>query len=192
MNLKKLINNQTISVDDHKWGNGEIKEWDLESTDIHLEKKTKTRIDGEYRTVTIKVPLNSDRPIKIENKEKHESLEDVPRRLKKEIKAAFANETKRENFIKDLILVLKDFHSILGTMSNARQALLRIAKHFEIDLTYENMIKSFDDVIQRYTESFEDKDGIKYYMTVNNKRIKIGDYKDKKELERLHNNDFTE
>ena len=58
---------------------------------IHTQ--TVKEIDAAILDVKIKVPLNSDRPIKIENRRKSQ-LNEIPRKLKKEIETAFANKQK--------------------------------------------------------------------------------------------------
>ena len=40
MSIHTLIKNQTIMIDDHHWGVGEVKSWDDNSKDIHIDKKT--------------------------------------------------------------------------------------------------------------------------------------------------------
>ena len=70
MGLKSLIENQTIIIDDHKRGNREIKNWDDIQNDVHIDKKTNFRINGKKQNFRIRIPINSDRPIKIENTRK--------------------------------------------------------------------------------------------------------------------------
>ena len=88
MGLKRLIEDQTIIIDDHIRGNRELKNWDDPSVDVHIDKSTNSKINGEWQRVRIRVPINSNRPIKVENKKG--KLEEIPRRLKKEIKDAFS------------------------------------------------------------------------------------------------------
>ena len=46
MSIKKLIDNQTIIIDDHKRGSGEIKNWYDLANDVHIDKLTNFRIEG--------------------------------------------------------------------------------------------------------------------------------------------------
>lgn len=64
MSLKGLIDKQTIIIDDHKRGIGEIKNWDAPSSDVHIDKLTNFPIKGKRQKVRIRIPINSERPIK--------------------------------------------------------------------------------------------------------------------------------
>lgn len=59
MSLKPLIHNQSLIIDDHKWGAKEEKNWDKSSTDVHIDKKTKYPIGGKKQDVRILIPINS-------------------------------------------------------------------------------------------------------------------------------------
>ena len=96
MGLKSLIENQTIIIDDHKRGNREIKNWDDIQNDVHIDKKTNFRINGKKQNFRIRIPINSDRPIKIENTRKN-TLADLPGRFQKEIREAFEDKVVREH-----------------------------------------------------------------------------------------------
>jgi hypothetical protein len=67
MSLRKLIEGQKIIIDDHKRGSGEIKDWDNPANDIHIDKTTNFKVDGTRQALRIRVPINSERPIKIQN-----------------------------------------------------------------------------------------------------------------------------
>ena len=47
MSLKSLIENQSIKIDDHKWGNREIKDWDNKQFEVHIDKTTFYPINGK-------------------------------------------------------------------------------------------------------------------------------------------------
>ena len=94
MALKELIENQTIKIDDHKRGNREIKNWDNARSDIHIDKTTNFPLNGKRQKVRIKIPINSDRPISIEN-ERHQEVNEIPNRLKREIQQALENKQKK-------------------------------------------------------------------------------------------------
>ena len=81
MKLRSLIKNQVLSIDDHKWGCQENKNWDIQHCDIHVDKKTNYPIKGKIREVQIKIPINSNRPIEITDKIKgnKSNLDDIPR-----------------------------------------------------------------------------------------------------------------
>lgn len=191
MKLNSLLKNQTITICDHKWGNREIKEWENPATDIHLEKKTKYKIDGKLQDVIIKLPLNSNRQIKIESKAK-EIKNEIPPQLLKEINTALSDDSVRMLFIRDLIVVLKDYKSNLNNLTKAHNALLLIANHFNLQQTNQNIITQIDKVLKSYTEAFTDEFHNNYYINIGSKRIKIGVYKDWEELEKLHKSEFND
>ena len=112
MRLRSLIKNQVLSIDDHKWGCQEDKNWDIQHCDIHVDKKTNYPIKGKIREVQIKIPINSNRPIEITDKIKgnKSNLDDIPRNLKKEIENAFSNDKIRKAFVIDVYDVLINFH----------------------------------------------------------------------------------
>lgn len=61
MSLYPLIKDQKIIIDDHKRGAGEIKDWDNNENDVHLDKTLKRKVHGKLQTLRIKIPLNSER-----------------------------------------------------------------------------------------------------------------------------------
>ena len=174
MNLNSLINRQTITIDDHKWGAREMKDWDLNSREIHIEKKTHFKLNGKNDEVLIKLPINSDSEIIIKSKKK-DSIDEIPRELLKEIKQAFEDKVARQNFVRDLILVLTDFQSHLDNLEKAKIALIRIAKHFGLDYKPHEIKMDMTDVLNSYTEQYFDKNGRKYFASIDRNRIKIGE-----------------
>ena len=80
MALNGLIKKQTIIIDDHKRGSQEVKNWDDPSSDIHIDKTTNFPLDGKRQKVRIRIPINSDRPIIIENGKRLE-LNEIPKKL---------------------------------------------------------------------------------------------------------------
>jgi|AMWB02.1.fsa_nt_gi hypothetical protein len=173
MSLKGLIDNQTIIIDDHRRGMGEEKKWDDERTDIHIDKTTNYRLEGKRQKVRIRIPINSDRPLKIEN-QRGQYLEEIPRRMQKEISSAFEDTEVRERFMTDLIFVLKDFGSLLDSVEKLRVVFERLSKHFNLKWTEEKIIRYSQDVIKIYTELYRDEDGHSFFITVNRNRLKIG------------------
>ena len=67
MALSKLINNQKIIIDNHNQGCRVINNWDEQSSDIHIDKMTNYKIEGRKQKVRIRIPINSERPLRIEN-----------------------------------------------------------------------------------------------------------------------------
>ena len=174
MALKELINRQTIIIDDHKRGSGEVKNWDDKTADVHIDKTTNFPLNGERQDIRIKVPINSDRPIKIENAKK-KRLNEIPSQLIREIQSAFEDKQQRESFIKDIIEHLKSFDTILSSEERVKQVLSNISKHFDLDWTNEKISTYSDDILSLYTQKYTDKNGRQFFITVDNVKIKIGE-----------------
>jgi len=174
MSIKALIKKQTIIIDDHHWGAGEVKSWDDKSKDIHIDKKTQYKIDGKIQEVRIRLPINSDRKLSIEVKTK--GVKKVPRKLEKEIKDAFKDKSIRKLFVQDLILTLENYSSNFDSLDNTKNALKRISKHFELNWTDNTIIKEIVNTIEivKVEALPTDNNGKKYYISIDRKRIKIG------------------
>lgn len=173
MSLSVLIENQSIIIDDHKRGNQEIKNWDDLSVDVHIDKKTNYPINGKRQNVRIRIPINSERPIIIENGKK-QRLDDIPSQLRKEIRNALENNETRENFLKDLINTIKNFDSILDNEERARQILKNLSRHFNLKWNKEKIATYVNDILQVYTEIYVDKNETQFFITVDREKIKIG------------------
>jgi len=173
MSLKKLINNQTIDIDDHHWGSGEIKNLDDSSKDVHIHKRTQYKVEGKYRKVDIRVPISSDNEIKITSD--LQNLTKIPRKLEKEITEAFKSQIIRKNFIKDLVVILENYESNLDSLEKANEALKRISKHFSLNWTNKEIVKYIGESIEEIEKILIDDKNHEYYISMNNKRIRIGD-----------------
>lgn len=173
MSLRPLINNQSLIIDDHKWGAKEEKNWDKSSTDVHIDKKTKYPIDGKKQDVRIRIPINSDRNISVEIKRDKNS--EVPSRLRKEIIEAFENKKKRDAFIKELIPILENFSSNLDSLEKAESVLKRISKHFDLDWTSQKIENYIRGSLLELTQVYEDENRKQYYITLDRNKIKISD-----------------
>lgn len=191
MSLQTLLDGQTVIIDDHRRGSGEIKDWDDSSADIHIHKETKFQMDGKKQNVTIKVPLNSDTPISITSrktkgsKQKHS---EIPSKLHKEIKKAFKNKTKRKNFIEDVFDTLKDFGSILSNEKEASKVLKRISNHFDLKWTEKKIATYANDLLIQYTQIYTNEDDKKYHITIGQENIKISDTTSYSRVQTLINN----
>lgn len=173
MSLKPLIQNQTLKIDDHNWGSGEIKKWDSDNRDVHIDKSTKYTLEGKKQKIRIKIPINSERPLKIEN-QKGISLNQIPQKLRKEINSAFENKEIREAFINDLVEVLENYDSILDTIEKVNEALKNISKHFDLNWTNQNIQSHINGFLSRYTQVYSDERGEQFYITIDKKRITLG------------------
>ncbi|MEZ0486078.1 hypothetical protein [Fibrella aquatica] len=174
MALKRLIENQTIIIDDHRRGSREIKNWDDKTADVHIDKTTNFTVEGKRQFIRIRVPINSERPLKIEN-EKKEDLDRIPGQLRREIQSAFENKQKRQSFIKDIIEHLKNFDTILESKKRVQQVLSNISKHFDLKWTKDEIATYYNETLIIYTQNYTDSNGNKYFITVDNEEIKIGE-----------------
>lgn len=173
MSIKGLIDNQTIIIDDHKRGNREKKNWDDPAADVHIDKITDYPMEGKRQEVRIRIPINSDRQISIENARKQE-INNIPRQLRKEIRKAFENKKSRERFVKDLIEILKDFDTVLSSKQRVQQILDNLSKHFELEWTKEIIATYSNDILVLYSQSYKDRKGINYFISIDAQKIKIG------------------
>jgi hypothetical protein len=172
MALKGLISNQTIRIDDHHWGNQEQKDWDSTNKDIHIDKSTNTKVNGKRRKLQIRIPINSDRPIKIGNKTNQ--IDVIPRSLEKEIKQALQDKNTREVFISDLLDTLQGFPSSLDNEKRAKDILDRLSKHFDLEWTGEKTATYAKEILKYYAQMYTDHNGLKYFLTIDKQKIEIG------------------
>lgn len=68
MSLESLIHDQVIIIDDHKRGAGEIKNFDNQQNDVHIDKETSYPINGKRQKLKIRIPINSDKQLKSKSK----------------------------------------------------------------------------------------------------------------------------
>ncbi len=174
MALKSLIDNQTIIIDDHNRGNREIKNWDNNAADVHIDKTTNYPVNGKRQNIRIKVPINSDRPIKIENAKK-KVLDEIPRQLRREIQDAFEDKQTRDRFIRDVVDSIRNFDTILENEQRVRVVLSRLSEHFDLRWTKEKIATYTNDALSFYTQNYTDNTGRKYFISVDRDRIKIGE-----------------
>jgi len=174
MSLKPLIDNQTIIIDDHKRGNGEIKNWDNPTADIHIDKKTNYPINGKRQEVRIRLPINSNRPFRIEGKRRNK-IDDIPRQLRREIQQAFEDRQTRENFMTDIVETLRNYDTILDSEQRVEQVLRNLSRHFDLNWTDDNIATYRNDILELYTRNYTDQDGKQFFITVDRQKIKIGE-----------------
>ena len=175
MSLKPLIQGQTIIIDDHRRGNGEVKDWDDHTADIHIDKSTHYKVNGKRRNIRIKIPINSDQPIKVETKGKGKALEKIPSGLLREIQSAFSNREIRDEFITDVLKTLKTFDSTLDSIRKAKQVIERLAAHFDLKWTEESNSSKDGDQLMRYVQIYRDDAGNRFFISLDLERIKIGE-----------------
>lgn len=172
MALKGLIEKQTIRIDDHHWGNQEQKNWDDSSKDIHIDKSTNIKVDGKRQKLQIRIPINTNRPIKIGNK--NNQIDSIPRSLEREIKQALEDKDSSEAFIGDLLDTLKSFPTSLDSEKRAKNILDRLSKHFDLEWTGEKTATYAKDILKYYAQMYADQKEISYFLTIDNQKIEIG------------------
>lgn len=150
--MKTLINEQEIRIDNHQRAvTNPNCNFDDDDNDIHLDKTTQTRIDGKICDVQIRIPLNSNRPVKITNNKKglkNRDINSIPSRLQKEIYAAFKDEDRRSIFIDYILDALREYEHIDNNdnrkIEKYEKVLKRIAKAFDVEWILEKPIKGLN------------------------------------------------
>lgn len=175
MALDGLIKKQTIIIDDHKRVSQEIKDWDDVRNDIHIDKTTNFQLDGKIQKVRIRIPINSERPISIEN-ERKQVIDEIPGKLRREINNALENRETRNSFVKEVMEVLEDFETALSNEQRANQVLTNISKHFGLNWPVETITNYAKDVLLSYTLVYKDDAGREFFSKLDSKKIEIGQY----------------
>jgi hypothetical protein len=180
MGLQKLLDNQIITIDDHKRGAREIKNWDDPSIDVHIEKITKYKIDGDTHDVIIKISINNFRPLVtiIPKNKKNE----IPRKLMKEITLALFDIGLLTKFIQDLVKILRNYESIFNDVEKAKQALSMLSKHFNLKWTEVQIEKTVNDVVSSYTAICSNKSLKSYFIKLEKHKITLGDISSKSKI----------
>lgn len=175
MALKELIKKQMIVIDDHKRGSQEVKNWDNQYCDIHIDKTTNFPLGGKIQKVRIRIPINSDRPIKIENG-KREGVNEIPSKLRREINRALEDRQIRNRFISEVMDVLNNFDTALSSEDRAKAVLTRISKHFGLDWPTETITNYAKDVLLTYTLIYQKNHKEEYFAKIDRDKIELGEY----------------
>lgn len=175
MSLRELIKKQTIIIDDHKRGGQEVKNWDDPSCDIHIDKITNFPLNGKIQKVRIRIPINSDRPIKIEAG-KRQQINEIPGKLQKEINRALENKQIRDSFISEVMAILNNFDTALSNEERAKTVLTRISKHFGLDWPTETISNYANDGLLAYTLVYRQSSSEEYFAIIDRERIQLGQY----------------
>lgn len=163
MSLKPLIKDQTIRIDDHLQDGRVPHRWD-DDRDIHIDKTTNSGKDK----VRIKIPLNSDREITVTNAK--EKIDGIPRKIRKEITKALSNKKIREEFVRSVLEVVRDFGANIENKEHAKQIVDRISKHFGKS---KMLIDKYIDQ-KKYIQIREDKYYNLFFYRLSNKDLTIG------------------
>ena len=168
MNVRQLINGQTIQLDNHNRG-GEL----IYGRGLHLHKRMNKGILGSAEVI---VPLFEDGEIEFRSLRGHEKIK---ARLRNEIRKAFKDKHIRMNFVKsfyksmDIILSNSKIEDINTKINNLKKASLRMASCFGLTPKIVNHIMEEADTF--YAE-FVTEDGFNGYIKsdVQNETITIG------------------
>lgn len=132
-NLKRLLKNQTIRIDDHRSDGKSIHDWADKSADIHLHKESNNKLDGHY---DIRIPLNNigrQATIKYIASNGQES-DTLPKSLRKEIKTAFKRIEERRRFLEEVYQELGNYNWSDNDDERNRLAK-KIGECFDIDFS---------------------------------------------------------
>ncbi|WP_159153106.1 hypothetical protein [Acinetobacter johnsonii] len=180
MSLISLIKDQTIQIDDHNWGNKEIKSFEGENKDVHLDKRTNFPMDGKLQHVVIKISLNSNKGTVVHIiKNKNKKLDKIPQRLEKEIKNALSDINILKRFFWDIANVINNYESKLDNREKCIEVFDRVAKNFGLKFSGEDIFKLDECFEATYKHPQNNKE---YKMKLTGKSLKIGEksgyYKD--------------
>ncbi|MCR5361876.1 MAG: hypothetical protein K6E73_07685 [Bacteroidales bacterium] len=162
MKLRKLIENQTIRVDNHHRGDGCPLNWDSKKGDIHIHKIVH-RSGTDY---TFKIPLNVQHPLTSAD------FERMPHHIRKEIEEAFQDAALRQDFVKTLYDILKDYESIVSDKEKAFNALMRVCDYFDL----KNGTRRDIEVDLKYIIDFSEHDA-SYFAEMTKDAISVGQKK---------------
>jgi hypothetical protein len=161
MSLQALIKEQFIIIDNgHQRGTNLPIEW--EKRDIHIDKHTNFKINGKLQRFTIKLPINSDRRYTIMGMR---NTHEIPKRVRKEVEKALEDVQTRASFVEDLVVRLKEA-SLHGIGEKAEETLERLAKHFELHWTNEEIKRYIGGTLVSVTRIYKNEDNKEFYEKI--------------------------
>lgn len=180
MSLQSLTNGQTITIDDHKRGCREHKDWNNPSADIHLHKSTNDTNDP--KAVSIRIPLNNpERPVYIENTHRHQKREEVPTWLRKEIEKTLNNKKLREKFLKGIVKRLDDYKWPYSNVSHEifhkeiKKLIEKIAKGFNLKVTEETTELWSNIKLERFTQILTNDSNKRFKLVLKENYFRLGE-----------------
>ncbi|HEY8784501.1 MAG TPA: hypothetical protein VIM16_22940 [Mucilaginibacter sp.] len=180
--LNKLIDDQKIIIDAHKWGTGENISWDKSSNDIHIDKRTNRRIKNQEIVAHIKIPINSDHDISVEIvnnvRKPKQLLEPAERQIISEIRKALSNRKVREEFINSLIDTLQNYPTNLSSPERAEAVMRRLAKHFGLSEELKNTLIELSFGRIASISAMLSGHGKNFFINLNRENITIGEISD--------------
>lgn len=173
MSLNPLIKGQTIRIDAHQRGTTSIDEWDNRTTDIHMDKRTNTKLDGKPVEAILRIPLNSEREVSCVVKKVQNSA--TAKRISKEVHRAFSDTKVRRDFIYDLLDCLDNYPSKFTSTQKAERALQKLADHFGLtEKLLKQVIIDCAEKIEGIKLRYIGEDGKTYFITGNKDEIIVG------------------
>ena len=168
MNVRQLINGQTVQLDNHNRGSELIYERGL-----HLHKRMNKGVMGSAEVI---VPLSEDGEIEFRSLRGNDKIK---ARIRNEIKKAFKDKHIRINFVKsfyksmDIILSNSKIEDFNTKIDNLKKASLRMASCFGLT---PKIVNYFMEEANTFYAEFVTKDGFNGYMKsdVQNETITIG------------------
>ena len=148
MSLRRLINEQTIKIDNHNCGKEVI--WDRS---IHLHKRMNSK---KYRGAEVIIPIAEDGELDFR---KIEGDEETQRSLVNEISKAFGNETIRNNFVKSFYKSLDEIlrsNKVDNPKEVICQAADRLIRYFGVKPKF---AKGFRESLGKYFITYSGEDG---------------------------------
>ena len=143
-------------------------DWNDPKSDIHLHK----RRNGKKGIFDIAVPLNSERPVRVEGK-----TGVVPNDILDEVEKAFRDVALRKKFVDNLIAVLSNYPNFKNgpeDIKNVHGALKKIATAFGLD--WGNLIAlTHTASTNLYKAEIRDESYHVYYVSIDRNRISAGD-----------------
>lgn len=171
--LKPLIEGQAIRIDSHHRDDRTDVLWDNPNKDIHIHKTTNIKYEGEYQSITIRIPINTNKAFSVENKKG--TLADIPRKLKKEIRNTLENIESRQLFVDSLLPVLKNYKSILDDKSKVMTTMEKIAYTFGLPWNKDEVMLMYNSNNKKYRVDIKDEDLEVYQISMNRASISVKD-----------------
>jgi len=182
--LSELLQKQKIRIDAHMRGSRENIRWDNSEQDIHIDKITHKNINGKRIEARIRIPVNSQRPIKIDivnNVGKPKKILTIlERNLVNEISQALSDSAARQNFVNDLLAILANYPSVLSDVEKAKDCMTRLANHFKLTKKVsQDLIDYVDDrfkkkKIERVAAIYASERPGAYFIQINTSSITMG------------------
>jgi hypothetical protein len=153
--MKKLLDNQEIRIDNHH----PATPLDWQKDDIHLHKRSLGKRKNDDRYYDIRVSLNRQWTC---------SQNNIPDKLREEIKECFENSQKREQFVKDITSSLNDLYDRkLTKFQRINQAMGNIRKAFDLSYPRAEIKGWIRKSLKMYISIHEDKNRYYYCSYIN-------------------------